>query len=155
MVMVLMNCWKNISLQAELLELQAVPEGPATGVVLESSLDKGRGPVATVLVQAGALHKGDMVLCGKEFGRVRAMFDEDGQQIEKAGPSIPAVILGLSGTPNAGDEMVAATDESKARDIAQRRQQLHRDQKLASQAAAKMEDAFAQMKMIRLVLHKY
>ncbi len=135
----------NISLQAEVMELQAADKGPATGVIIESSLDKGRGPVATVLVQAGELHQGDMILSGKEFGRVRAMFDEAGKPVKQAGPSIPVVVLGLSGAPNAGDDVVAAVDERKAREIAEKRQQKFRDQKLASQQAAKMEDMFSQM----------
>ena len=127
------------------MELKAPDEGPATGVIIESSLDKGRGPVATVLVQSGCLHKGDMILTGKEYGRVRAMFDESGQAIDKAGPSIPAVVLGLSGTPNAGDDVVAATDERRAREIAQARQSRHRDQTLANRQASKLDDAFSQM----------
>ena len=135
----------SILLQAEVLELKAADKGPATGVIIESSLDKGRGPVATVLVQAGELNQGDVILSGKEFGRVRAMFDENGRQVKSAGPSIPVVVLGLSGAPNAGDDVVAALDERKAREIADKRQALSRDQKLASQQAAKMEDVFSQI----------
>ena len=135
----------SILLQAEVLELKAVDEGPATGVVIESSLDKGRGPVATVLVREGRLHQGDIILCGKEFGRVRAMFDENGKAVKEAGPSIPVVVLGLSGSPNAGDDVVAAIDERSAREMADKRQDHFRDQKLASQQAAKMEDMFSQM----------
>ncbi|HEX5055796.1 MAG TPA: translation initiation factor IF-2 [Gammaproteobacteria bacterium] len=134
-----------ILLQAEVMELKATAEGPATGVIIESSLDKGRGPVATVLVQSGMLSHGDMILTGKEYGRVRAMFDENGKPVKQAGPSIPVVVLGLSGAPNAGDDVVAAIDERKAREIAERRQDKLRDQKLASQQATKREDLFAQM----------
>ena len=105
-------------LQAELLELKADPERRAQGLVIESSLDKGRGPVATVLVQNGTLNRGEMVLAGQEFGRVRAMFDETGDAIESAGPSMPAVILGLSGVPYAGDEMLVVANERKAREAA-------------------------------------
>ena len=133
-----------ISMQAEMMELTAVNEGLANGVVVESSLDKGRGPVATVLVQSGTLRKGDIILSGQEFGRVRAMFDEAGRAINEAGPSIPAVVLGLSGTPNAGDEVVALADERKAREIALFRQGKYRDVRLAQQGPAKMEDIFAQ-----------
>ncbi|HEX7026910.1 MAG TPA: translation initiation factor IF-2 [Gammaproteobacteria bacterium] len=136
----------GILLQAEVMELKAINKGPATGVIIESSLDKGRGPVATVLVQAGELHRGDVILSGKEFGRVRAMFDEKGAQVKFAGPSIPVVVLGLSGTPRAGDDVVAALDERRAREIAQLRQERFRDQKLASQQATKLEDVFSQMK---------
>ena len=99
-----------ISLQAEILELKAVDRGPASGIVIESTLDKGRGPVATVLVQQGTLSKGDMLLTGEEFGRVRAMFDENGQEIEQAGPSTPVVVLGLSGAANAGEEAIVVAD---------------------------------------------
>ncbi len=135
----------SILLQAEVLELKAADKGPATGVIIESSLDKGRGPVATVLVQAGELNQGDVILSGKEFGRVRAMFDESGRQIKSAGPSIPVVVLGLSGAPNAGDDVVAALDERKAREIADKRQAVSRDQKLANQQATKMEDVFSKI----------
>lgn len=135
----------SVLLQAEVLELKAVDKGPATGVIIESSLDKGRGPVATVLVQAGQLNQGDIILSGKEFGRVRAMFDENGQPIESAGPSIPVEVLGLSGTPDAGDDVVAAPDERRAREIADKRQAHFRDKRLATQQAAKMEDMFSQM----------
>jgi translation initiation factor IF-2 len=134
-----------ILLQAEVMELKAPDQGPATGVIIESSLDKGRGPVATVLVQSGCLSHGDMILTGKEYGRVRAMFDENGKPVKQVGPSIPVVVLGLSGAPNAGDDVVAAVDERKAREIAERRQEKIRDQKLATQQATKREDLFAQM----------
>lgn len=136
---------EGISLQADLLELTAPVKGAATGIVIESSLDKGRGPVATVLVQSGELKRGDMIVTGKEFGRVRAMFDERGQQIQTAGPSIPVQILGLSATPNAGDEMATATDERKAREIVQLRQDRDREHRLAKRAASKMEEAFSRM----------
>ena len=138
------NLLDAISLQAEVMELTAPVDGLANGVVVESSLDKGRGPVATVLVQSGTLKKGDIILSGQEFGRVRAMFDEAGRAIDEAGPSIPAVVLGLSGTPNAGDEVVALADERKAREIALFRQGKFRDVRLAQQGPAKMEDIFAQ-----------
>ena len=134
-----------IILQAELLELVAVADCPATGVVVESSLDKGRGPVATVLVQNGELHRGDVILSGLEYGRVRAMLDEAGQPVESAGPSIPVVVLGLSGLPNAGDDVMVVKDERKAREVAEHRQDKQRDKRLAQQKAAKMEDIFNQM----------
>jgi translation initiation factor IF-2 len=112
----------KILVQAEVLELNAPVDGPAKGVVIESRLDKGRGPVATVLVQSGTLRKGDMILSGREYGRVRAMLNETGQGLSEAGPSIPVEVLGLSGTPKAGDEVIAITDERKAREIALFRQ---------------------------------
>ncbi|HEX6549181.1 MAG TPA: translation initiation factor IF-2, partial [Gammaproteobacteria bacterium] len=135
----------SILVQAEVLELKAVASGPASGFVLESSLEKGRGSVATVLVQRGLLKNGDILLAGQEFGRVRAMFDEDGKRIEEAGPSMPALVLGLSGTPNAGDEAVVVPDERKAREVALYRQGKIRDVKLARQQAAKLDDVFQQM----------
>jgi translation initiation factor IF-2 len=122
-----------ILLQSEVLELTAVKEGMASGVVVESRLDKGRGPVATVLVQSGTLNKGDIVLCGQEYGRVRAMRDENGKDIETAGPSIPVEILGLSGVPASGDEATVVRDERKAREVANYRQGKFRDVKLARQ----------------------
>jgi translation initiation factor IF-2 len=131
-----------ILLQAEVLELKAPVEGPAVGVVIESSLEKGRGAVATVLVNSGTLRAGDMVLAGNAYGRVRAMFDEDGTPIRSAGPSMPAVLLGLSGTPNAGDDLQVVADERRAREIAELRQSKEREVKLASQASAKLEDVF-------------
>ena len=134
-----------ISLQAEILELKAVPTGDARGVVIESRLDKGRGPVASVLIQKGLLRKGDMLLAGLEYGRVRAMIDDRGNQIEEAGPSTPIEVLGLSGTPNAGDETIVVADERKAREIALFRQGKYRDVKLARQQAAKLENMFSQM----------
>jgi len=134
-----------ILLQAEVLELKAIEHGPATGLVVESSLDKGRGAVATILVQNGCLNKGDTLLVGKEYGRVRAMFDENGQPIDSAGPSIPVQVLGLSGTPDAGDAATVVADERKAREIALFRQGRQRDVKLAKQQAAKLENIFSQM----------
>ncbi|MBU6420529.1 MAG: translation initiation factor IF-2 [Gammaproteobacteria bacterium] len=134
----------SILVQAEVLELKAVPSGPASGFVLESSLEKGRGPVATVLVQHGLLKPGDILLTGQEFGRVRAMFDEDGKQLQEAGPATPALVLGLSGTPNAGDDAVVVPDERKAREVALYRQGKFRDVKLARQTA-KLDDVFQQL----------
>ena len=134
-----------VILQAEVLELTAPDEGPARGVVVESRLDKGRGPVATVLVQAGMLNQGDNILVGQQFGRVRAMLDEDGRPIKAAGPSIPVEILGLDGTPDAGDEMLVVRDERKAREIAMFRQGKFREVKLARQQASKMENVFSRM----------
>jgi translation initiation factor IF-2 len=134
-----------ILLQAEILELSSPGEGAARGVVIESSLDKGRGPIATILVQEGQMNKGDMLLTGKEFGRVRALIDEQGRQVKSAGPSMPVVVLGLSGTPNAGDEVVTVADERKAKEVALLRQSKSRDTKLASQQAAKLENVFGQL----------
>lgn len=135
----------SIILQAELLELKAVKDGPASGVVIESRLDKGRGSVATILVQSGTLKKGDFVLAGSESGRVRAMLDENGQPIDEAGPSIPVEILGLSGTPSAGDDLLVVENERKAREVAQFRHDRTRDTKFARQQAAKLENMFSQM----------
>lgn len=135
----------SIILQADLLELKAVDTGPAIGTVIESRLDRGRGPVASILVQNGLLKKGDFILSGHEFGRVRAMLDENGQDIEQAGPSVPVEVLGLSGTPNAGDEMMVVPDEKKAREIALFRQGKYREVKLAKQQASKLETALIQM----------
>jgi translation initiation factor IF-2 len=135
----------SIMLQAEMLQLKAPASGPAQGVVLEASLERGRGAVATVLVSKGTLKAGDMLLAGKEYGRIRAMFNEAGEPIAVAGPSIPAVVLGLSGAPTAGDEMLVVADERKAREIAEFRQGRDRDVKLAQQQAGKLEDVFSQM----------
>ena len=135
----------GVLLQAEIMELTAKKNIPATGVVLEASLDKGRGPVATILVQHGDLAKGDIVLSGKEFGRVRSLLDEDGKPTNNVGPSMPAVILGLSGVPNAGDDVMVLKDEKKAREIALFRQGKFRDTKLAQQKAAKLDQFFSQM----------
>ncbi len=134
-----------ILLQAEVLELSATPSGSARGAIVESSLEKGRGPVATVLVQSGTLRKGDVILSGKQYGRVRAMFDETGTQITEAGPSIPVVVLGLSGAPDAGDDVVVMPDERKARELALFRQGKYRDVQLASQKAAKLDQLFSRM----------
>ncbi len=135
---------ESVLLQAEVLELSAVADGLASGVILESSLDKGRGPMATLLVQQGTLNKGDVILTGQEYGRVRAMFDELGKPITNAGPSMPVVVQGLSGLPGAGDSVVALADERKAREIALFRQGKFRDVKLA-QPATKLEDVFSQL----------
>ena len=134
-----------ISLQAELMELKAVRDGRASGAVIESSLDKGRGPVATVLVQQGTLKKGDFVVCGVEYGRVRALFDENGKQINDAGPSIPVQLLGLSGVPEAGDDFVVVADERLAKDVASQRDARRRDTRLVAAAGNRMEDVLAQM----------
>ncbi|MGA8278038.1 MAG: translation initiation factor IF-2 [Rhodanobacteraceae bacterium] len=134
-----------ILLQAELLELKAVAEGRASGVVIESSLDKGRGPVATVLVQQGLLKRGDFLVCGVEYGRARALFDEGGHQVNEAGPSIPVQLLGLSGVPEAGDDFVVVDDERLAKDVAQQRMQKRRETRLGKQAGNRMEDIMAQM----------
>ncbi len=136
------NLLDAVLLQAEVLELKAVHNCPATGIVVESSLDKGRGAVATVLVQNGVLRKGDLILTGSEYGRVRALFDENGKQIDEAGPSMPALVLGLSAVPAAGDEMVVVADERKARELAQFRQERSRDTRLAQQKQARLEDVF-------------
>jgi len=135
-----------ISLQAEVLELKAVPEGPATGTIIESTLDRGRGPVCTVLVQEGRLARGDLLLAGEEYGRVRAIFDEQGNQVESAGPSLPVVVLGLSGTVQSGEDAIVAESERKAREIAEGRRSRTREIKLAAQQAAKLENIFTQMK---------
>lgn len=134
-----------ISLQAEVLELRAVPVGRATGTVIESALDKGRGPVATVLVQQGQLKKGDYLVCGVQYGRVRALFDETGKQVESAGPSIPVQVLGLSGVPDAGDDFVVVEDERLAKDVAQQRDAKRRESRLVAAAGNRMEDIMAQM----------
>ena len=134
-----------ILLQAEVLELKAIRKGMASGAVIESFLDKGRGPVATVLVREGTLNKGDIVLCGFEYGRVRAMRNELGQEVLEAGPSIPVEILGLSGVPAAGDEVTVVRDEKKAREVALYRQGKFREVKLARQQKSKLENMFANM----------
>ena len=132
-------------LQAEVLELSAAREGRASGVVIESSLDKGRGPVATVLVQHGTLRKGDYLVCGVQYGRVRALFDETGTQVPEATPSIPVQVLGLSGVPDAGDDFVVVADERLAKDVAQQRDTKRRETRLVGQAGNRMEDIMAQM----------
>jgi len=134
-----------ILLQAEVLELKTVEQGPARGIVVESSLDKGRGPVATILVQSGTLEQGDMLVAGQELGRVRAMLDENGQRVKEAGPSIPVEVLGLSGVPNAGDDVIVVASERKARELAETRQEKSRDSRLAAQKAAKLDEFFSQM----------
>jgi translation initiation factor IF-2 len=136
---------EGILLQAELLELKADPERRAQGLVIESSLDRGRGPVATILVQNGTLRRGEMVLAGQEFGRVRAMFDESGETIETAGPSMPVEILGLSGVPFAGDEVLVVANERKAREAAAQRQGRKRESRLAQQQAANLQNLFENM----------
>jgi translation initiation factor IF-2 len=134
-----------ISLQAEILDLQAVDNGPARGIVIESRLDKGRGPVASVLVQEGQLHPGDILLCGLEYGRVRAMRDEHGAEIKTAGPSTPVEVLGLSGVPVAGEDALVVKDDRKAREVATKRSIKQREVKLAKQQKAKLENMFANM----------
>lgn len=134
-----------ITLQAEVLELSAAPDGRASGVVIESSLDKGRGPVATVLVQQGKLEKGDYLVCGVQYGRVRALFDENGKQVQSAGPSIPVQVLGLSGVPDAGDDFVVVADERLAKDVASQRDAKRRESRLIAVPGNRMEDIMAQM----------
>jgi len=134
-----------ILLQSEVLELKASIEGRVKGVVVESSLDRGRGPVATLLVQSGTLKKGDILLTGHEYGRVRALLDENGKSVATAGPSIPVVVLGLSGTPSAGDDAITVPEERKAREVALFRQGKYREIKLAQQQKAKLENMFANM----------
>ncbi|MDZ5458358.1 translation initiation factor IF-2, partial [Azohydromonas lata] len=136
---------EQVLLQAEVLELKAAEDTLAKGLVIEARLDKGRGPVATVLVQSGTLKKGDVVLAGSSYGRVRAMLDEDGKATEAAGPSIPVEIQGLTEVPQAGDEFMVLADERRAREIATFRQGKYRDVKLAKQQAAKLENMFEQM----------
>ena len=134
-----------ILIQSELLELMAPIKGAARGAIIESSLDRGRGPVATILVQSGTLQRGDVIVTGSEYGRVRAMFDEQGKPVKSAGPSIPVQVLGLSGAPNAGDEVVVIDDERRARELAELRRDRFRDTKLAAQKTAKLDDLFSQM----------
>ncbi|HEX7054113.1 MAG TPA: translation initiation factor IF-2 [Burkholderiales bacterium] len=148
---------EQVLLQAEVLELKAPADAPAKGVVIEARLDKGRGPVATLLVQSGTLKRGDIVLTGGVYGRVRAMLDENGKPIQEAGPSIPVEVQGLSDVPTAGEEMMVLADERKAREIALFRQGKFRDVKLAKQQAAKLENMFEQMgeggrKVLNLVI---
>ena len=133
-----------ITLQAEVLELKAVHDGMAEGVTIESRLDKGRGPVATVLVRSGTLHKGDTILCGLQYGRVRAMRNEKGQELNEAGPSIPVEVFGLSGVPSAGDEVTAVSDEKKAREVALFRQGKFRELKIAKQKSAQLASMFSE-----------
>jgi translation initiation factor IF-2 len=136
---------EQVLLQAEVMELKAPVESPARGLVVEARLDKGRGPVATILVQSGTLKRGDVVLAGSSFGRVRAMLDENGKAVAEAGPSIPVEIQGLTEVPSAGEEVMVMGDERKAREIALFRQGKFRDVKLAKQQAAKLENMFDQM----------
>jgi translation initiation factor IF-2 len=136
---------EQVLLQAEVKELKAPIDAPARGVVIEARLDKGRGPVATLLVQSGTLKRGDIVLAGAVFGRVRAMLDENGKPVQTAGPSIPVEIQGLQDVPPAGEDMMALTDERKAREIALFRQGKYREVKLSKQQAAKLENMFEQM----------
>ena len=135
-----------ISVRAEVMDLSAVAEGPAQGIVIESSLEKGRGAVATLLVQSGTLKQGDMIIAGEEYGRVRSMSDETGASVKDAGPSQPVVVLGLSKTPGSGDDFLVVKNERKAREVAEFRQAKTREIKLAQQQASKMEDMFTQMK---------
>lgn len=135
---------ENVLLQAEMLELKAPAEGPAKGLVIESRLDKGRGPVASVLVQSGLLKKGDIVLVGQVYGRVRAMNNEMSKAVQQAGPSIPVEILGLSDVPQAGDVLLTVPDEKKAREVALFRQSRNRDVRLAKQQSARLDSAFNQ-----------
>ena len=139
------NLLESILLQSEILELEAVDKGNAKGIVVEASLDKGRGPVATVLVQSGLLQQGQMLLAGTQYGRVRAMYDEDAKTIKSAGPSMPAVVLGLSGVPNAGDEVFVVENERKAREFAEIREAKMRESKLADQQKAKLAGMFDAM----------
>ena len=134
-----------VLLQAEVMDLKAVADGPARGLVIESSLEKGRGAVATLLIQAGTLNQGDMIIAGEEYGRIRNMFDENQKSIKSAGPSTPAVVLGLSKTPSSGDDFLVVKNERRAREAAEFRQSKSRDSKLAQQQASKMEDVFSQM----------
>ena len=135
-----------ILLQAEVLELKAPVDGPARGAIVESSLDKGRGPVATILVQSGTLRRGDMIVSGSEYGRVRAMFDEAGNPIEEAGPSIPVQVLGLSASPNAGDDVLAVADERRAREVAELRSTRVRRSRMDEQKGTSLDQLFSQLK---------
>jgi len=139
------NLLDAILLQAELMELKAVKDTRATGVVVESSLDKGRGPVATILVQQGTLKKGDFLVTGVEYGRVRAMFDEAGRQVDSAGPSIPVQVLGLSGVPDAGDDFVVVDDERLAKQVASEREAKRRESRMTKTAMRSMEDVISTM----------
>ncbi|MEL7537553.1 MAG: translation initiation factor IF-2 [Pseudomonadota bacterium] len=134
-----------ILLQAEVLDLTAVEAGNARGVVVEASLEKGRGTVATILVQSGTLRQGDAIIAGEEYGRVRSMYNESQESLKNAGPSTPVVVLGLSGAPAAGDDVAVVDDDKRAREVAEYRKSKSRDVKLAQQQAAKLEDVFSQM----------
>ena len=135
------------------MELKAPETGAAKGTVIESRLDKGRGVIVTVLVQSGTLKKGDIVVVGQEYGRVRAMFNDRGESMSEAGPSTPVEVLGLSGTPASGDELQVAPDERKAREIAQFRQVKARETKMAQQQAAKLDDMFNKMESGLSLIH--
>jgi translation initiation factor IF-2 len=135
----------SILLQAEVLELKAPVDSAARGSIVEAAIEKGRGPVATVLVRAGTLRQGDVILTGPYFGRVRAMFDENGKPVKEVGPSIPVAVLGLSGAPDAGDDVVVVSDERKARELASLRESKQREAKLANNQAVRMDQVFAQM----------
>ncbi|MFW2404816.1 MAG: translation initiation factor IF-2 [Gammaproteobacteria bacterium] len=141
---------ESVLLQAEVLDLKAVADGPAAGIVIESTLEKGRGAVATILVTRGTLKQGDSIVAGKEYGRVRNMLNELGQKVESVGPSMPVSVLGLSGTPESGDDVLALEDERKVRELAEFRMSRSRDVKLAQQQAAKLDDVFSQMKSDQL-----
>ena len=134
-----------------MLELKAIETGPASGVVIESRLDKGRGPIATILVQSGTLKKGDIIISGQEFGRIRGLVSDSGKNIVSAGPSTPLEVLGLSGTPNAGDEVIVVPDEKKAREITLLRQGKYRESKIAAQQAMKLENVMSQMEEGKIV----
>ena len=144
-----MNCWMPSCCRPKCSSSRRPADGLATGIVIESSIEKGRGAVATVLVKKGTLKLGDPIIAGNEFGRVRAMFDENGKAVDSAAPSIPVQVLGLQGSPNAGDEFLAVENERKAREVALYRQGKFRDVKLAKQAS-KMGDVFAQMEEQKL-----
>ena len=139
------NLLEAVLLQADVMDLTAVADGPARGLVIESSLEKGRGAVATLLVQGGNLKQGDMIIAGEEYGRIRNMFDENQKSVSEAGPSTPVVVLGLSKTPSAGDDFLVVKNERKAREVAEFRQSKSRDTKLAQQQASKLEEMFSQM----------
>ncbi len=139
------NLLETISLLSEILELEAPIDSPAKGVVVESRLDKGRGAVATVLVQSGTIRKGDIVLCGMEYGRVRTLINEQGQVVTSAGPSIPVAVLGLSGVPIAGDDMVCVENERKAREVANYRRTRAKELKIARQQKSKLDNMFNRM----------
>ncbi len=140
------NLLDSILLQSEVLELRAIPTGPARGMVLEARLDKGRGPVASILVTQGELRRGDILLAGREYGRIRAMVGDDGKPCDRAGPSIPVEVLGLSGIPSAGDEAMVVPDERKAREVVQFRQGKYREVRFAKQQMARLDTLFNQMK---------
>jgi translation initiation factor IF-2 len=136
---------ETLLLVAEVQELTAPVEAPAQGNVIEASIEKGRGAVATILVRSGTLNRGDLILCGAEYGRVRAMFDENGRPVKEAGPSIPVAVVGLSAAPEAGDEVVVLNDERKAKEIAELRREKVRDNRFAAQSSAKLDNIFSQM----------